>query len=479
MSGTYLKDETERQNEALTPHADSRDGMTRGLAHQLNNVLTPIILSVGMLKLATSREDSDECLNLIETSARKCCELLRELLVPEIDNITDTKPETPANRAVVALAPSNNGSGTAVKTVLVIDDDVKILKTIQGALHSRNYETILAENAEEGLEFVRRRAPDLIISDVHMDMGDGYSVLESLRKNPSTKTIPFILMTGQAGFSGMRRGMDLGADDYLKKPFTLENLFAAVEARLQRQAALQEQADTRLDELRVKLSLMLPHELNTPLTGILTIGEVLQQHSDALGAREVAQMGEQLVEAGKRLQRLIQNFLLYSETELLLRSPGNKRPGRTEQAYSVINAIGNTARMVAQRHNRLGDLELQLPEAGEAAIVPDLVAKVVDELLDNAFKFSSPNTPVRVNSEESGDYLSISIRDRGLGMNAQEIAALAPYVQLKRELLEQQGTGLGLAIAKRIIELHGGSLSIESEPGKGSCFLVRLPCRPR
>ena len=128
-------------------------------------------------------------------------------------------------------------------------------------------------------------------------------------------------MTGLADNAGMRHGMELGADDYLPKPFTIEALYAAVEARLKKAQALRQEAEKKLADLRDNISLMLPHELRTPLNGILAYGEILAAEAGTLPATEIAEMGQVIYDSGKRLERLIENFLIYAQIELLGADP--------------------------------------------------------------------------------------------------------------------------------------------------------------
>ena len=130
--------------------------------------------------------------------------------------------------------------------ILLIEDDSSFRVVIRNAFEQRGYELIEANNAATGVALARAHMPDLILSDVHMEDGDGYSALVALRQSRATEGIPFILMTGHASLAGMRRGMEQGADDYLQKPFTFDGMFAAVEARLKKYRAIQRQAQSRL-----------------------------------------------------------------------------------------------------------------------------------------------------------------------------------------------------------------------------------------
>src|SRR5436309_1402419 len=208
-----------------------------------------------------------------------------------------------------------------MKRILVIDDEEWLREMIQLALRQKGYEVIEAENGAVGIEKARKNLPDLILCDVNMEKVDGYLTLSSLRGDPATAAIPFILMTGLADNAGMRHGMELGADDYLPKPFTIDGLYAAVETRLRKAQALREEAEKKLADLRDNLSLMLPHELRTPLNGIIGYGEILATDAATLPPQELAEMGQVIYESGKRLQRLIENFLIYGQLEVIAADP--------------------------------------------------------------------------------------------------------------------------------------------------------------
>src|SRR5882757_11384652 len=169
---------------------------------------------------------------------------------------------------------------------------------IQLALRQRGYEVIEASNGGEGIEKARKELPDLILCDINMGKVDGYLTLASLRNESPTAAIPFILMTGLADNAGMRHGMELGADDYLPKPFTIDALYAAVDVRLRKAQAIRTEAEKKLADLRDNISLMLPHELRTPLNGILGFGEILASEADTLPAGEVAEMGKLIYDSG-------------------------------------------------------------------------------------------------------------------------------------------------------------------------------------
>jgi two-component system sensor histidine kinase/response regulator len=361
-----------------------------------------------------------------------------------------------------------------MKRILVIDDEEWLREMVHMALAHKGLEVLEAENGASGVEIARRVLPDLILCDVNMEKMDGYLALSSLRSEPATAAIPFILMTGLADNAGMRHGMELGADDYLPKPFTIDALYAAVEARLRKAQVLRQEAEKKLSDLRDNISLMLPHELRTPLNGILAYGEILRSDAASLPAGEVAEMGQVIYDSGRRLERLIENFLIYAQIELIGNDVQKIAMLRAKETTSPVPLIERHASNQALANNRSKDLIFELSDV-PIPISEDYLARIVDELTQNAFKFSKPGTAVTVSLAETSNGITLAVSDRGRGFSTEHITRVGAYMQFERKLHEQQGLGLGLTIAKRLTELHGGTLSIESERGNVTTVYVKLP----
>ena len=300
-----------------------------------------------------------------------------------------------------------------MKKILVIDDEEWLREMMLLALRQRGFEVIEAENGEKGIEIARKEVPDLILCDVNMDKVDGYLTLSSLRSEPITASIPFILMTGLADQAGMRHGMELGADDYLPKPFTIDALYAAVEARLKKAKTVREEAERKLADLRDNISMMLPHELRTPLNGILAYGEILVADAETIAPKDIAEMGQVIYDSGKRLERLIENFLIYAQLELLKTDPQTLL---RKQTPSPAPLIEQNAREQAAMARRPQDLELELTNVA-LPISDEYLSKVVEELVQNAFKFSSANSSVRVKLAEADNTVTLSVSDSGRGFS--------------------------------------------------------------
>jgi signal transduction histidine kinase len=364
-----------------------------------------------------------------------------------------------------------------MQKILVIDDEEPIRKIIQMALRRQGYEVLEAGDGKAGVELARTRLPDLILCDVRMGKIDGYMTLQAMRAEPITAAIPFILMTGRPDSAGMRQGMIQGADDYLPKPFSVPELIAAVEARLKKHEAVRQQADQRLADLRTNITLALPHELFTPLSGIMGFAEIISLDAANLKPTEITEIGRSILESSRRLYRLIENFLLYAQIELLKSDPAGVHNLRQHRIEETVKLIENQSREIADKAGRMADLRLNLQPVG-ANILQDYLSKILRELLDNAFKFSNAGTPVVVTAGPCPQGFKFSVQDSGHGMEPKQIADSGAYMQFERKLHEQQGSGLGLAIAKRFSELHGGSLSIQSQPGVGTTVTLILPYTP-
>ena len=360
-----------------------------------------------------------------------------------------------------------------MKKILVIDDDSAVQTLTTKALQSRGFKTMSAPDGETGIEMAKQHLPDLIICDIQMPKLDGYGTLAALRKDPLTAAIPFVFLTGLSDRTQIRQGMGLGADDYLTKPFSVQELVVAVNARLEKQEAVQRRSEKKLEDLRDNIGMALPHELLTPLNGILGFASLMSDENMTFEPHEIQDFGRNINISALRLHRLISNFIIYSEIELLS-VDSRKLDELRQQSTNVKETVTQSAREKADDAGRAGDLVLETQEA-RISMLGTYFKKAVEELVENAFKFSEPGTPVRVSCAASGKNLGFSVIDRGRGMTARQIADVGAHMQFERRFYEQQGAGLGLIIAKRLAALHGGDLTIESNPGEQTTVQLLLP----
>lgn len=350
--------------------------------------------------------------------------------------------------------------------ILVADDDPDVLDGIIDVLEGEGFIVLSATNGTEAIAIVREFQPDLIICDVIMPIMSGYEFLEHLKQDISLATIPFIFLTAHAEKDSLRLGMDLGADDYLTKPIDRGELLRAISARLQKHDFLKQGTIAKLNALRRSITLSLPHELRTPLNGILGMADILVEEAELLQPQEIKEIAGDIRNCGDRLNRLIQNFLLYAELEA-----GVTHPPKS----SILTPIKELTTKVAQRcaiqHDRVPDLVLDIADAVLPIPSPRWL-KIIEELVDNSFRYSVKGQTVQIVSKFHHDQLVMEIKDCGRGMTSEQIANLGAYMQFDRRIYEQQGTGLGLTVAKRLVEFYGGTLSIDSTPVTGTTIYL-------
>ncbi len=358
--------------------------------------------------------------------------------------------------------------------ILVVEDDAQLCECLVELLTQEGYDTYRAADGCEGVGQARRLAPDLVICDINMPLKDGYGVLADVRHDPRLAATPFVFLTAKTDRADIRRGMDLGADDYLTKPFTADEMLAAVSSRLQHHVHLTNHFEVRLRELRDALEHTLPHEYRTPLT-VLTCGcELLIDLSPGKELAEQRELAQGMQRAARRLTRLVDNFLLYAHTESVLSDLERLAQLRNAQLADAGEKVLASAYQAGDLAGRCSDLRFEI-NGGGAAVSEDHLSYIVSELVGNACKFSEPGTPVAVWAGVIGDSFVLRVSNQGHGLTPEQARNVTAFRQFDRKDHEQQGCGLGLAIVRGLSEAHGGRLQIESEPGATTVVSVWLP----
>ncbi len=356
--------------------------------------------------------------------------------------------------------------------ILVIDDEDDYRAMIRVTLKMIGYDVIEASNGLDGLAAARMHHPDLVLCDVKMPEMDGYTLLAALKEDPECAAIPFIFLTGNAAKSDMRQGMQLGADDYLTKPFTSDELITAIKTRLVRKKSLQKYYELRFDDIKTSIVRSLPHEFRTPLHAILGYAQILQEESD-LPAEEVKEIGAMIFKSGRRLHHLLENMILFGELQFWMNDQNTIATMRRESMTLLPEVIRSASEQEAAAQKRPDAIRIAVKDC-PVKISSTHLTKIIEEITNNALKFSEPGTMIAIASEDHNDEVTITIRDEGRGMSPEQIAAVTAFQQFERRLHEQQGAGLGLAIAKTLTELYGGSLTIESTEKIGTTVTIKL-----
>lgn len=356
--------------------------------------------------------------------------------------------------------------------VLVIEDEEHIRNNISEILSFENYEVMQAANGIQGYKLAQERKPDLVLCDVLMPGMSGWDVLLEIRNNSALADVQFVFLTALADRASTRKGMSHGADDYVPKPFTHKELLDTVATRLRRAEELRARQTTQLDTMRRNIIYALPHELRSPLTGILNCAEfLLMDHTNTLEPDRVRNVAKIIERSGKRLHRLIENYLYYAQLELIASDPARRAEFKTHAASNAGGVIYEASKERVSLYQREADLNLTLENAS-VAISEENLLRLVVELVDNACKFSPPGTPIKVETRLVDGRFALHVRDHGRGMEQAEIEQIDPFAQFQRTLFEQQGVGLGFAIVRRLAELYNGTFTVHSQPEQGTEVVV-------
>ena len=342
--------------------------------------------------------------------------------------------------------------------ILVVEDSFEIRENIVSLLELNDYLVLIAENGRDGLNIALKELPDLIISDRMMPVMEGTQMLQELRSNSITANIPFIFLTAKSSRQDVRDGMNYGADDYLPKPFEALELLNSVKSRLEKK----NKADEVLDKVYKNISQSIPHELRTPLVSIQGFTNIIVDEIDTIDRDAIKDMCLMIKNASIRLHRTIEKFILFTEAELMLKDKkkySSLAAGTTNIDKPLLDLLThNKAQFTESIHNFKITAKQCL-----VSIWQEHFKVILNELIDNAIKFSFPSKPIEIYSTEDAETYSIVIKNYGRGMSEEEIKNASPFIQHNRSYYEQQGNGLGLAIVQRIGEFYKIDFKIESE----------------
>lgn len=362
-----------------------------------------------------------------------------------------------------------------MRTILIIEDDDSIRESVVEILDVEGFKVFAGANGLEGVQLAKKHLPDLIICDIMMPVLDGYGVLTELQKNQNTSTIPFIFLTAKADKKDVRKGMQLGADDYLNKPFTIDELLTAINIRLNKHTTIKQKSEERLDALRASISMSLPHELNTPLSGIIGFAEMLKQEIDTLDREEITEMASHIHEASIRLKKTVQRILFYARLQIL--NYNQEELQDLKENFTPVSSEYFENMLIDEdygRNPRSEDFTFNIHEA-DVKIQEEYFRSALNEIYDNCIKFTDPSTKIIISGRKNEDSYRLEVRDKGRGMSQEQITSIGAFMQFDRKIYEQQGSGLGLTVANQTIKLFDGDFTIESEIGKGTAVIITLP----
>jgi signal transduction histidine kinase len=402
--------------------------------------------------------------------------------------------------------------------ILIVDDEPNNLKILHNFLYKAGFKVLVAKDGETAIKQIEHIKPDLILLDVTMPGLDGFETCQHLKENATTQDMPIIFITAKVELADKIKGLEIGAVDYITKPFQAEevisrvnkhlaisNLKKQLEAQnfqLQQEIIKRKQAEAALIEERSSLAQQvekrtydlyqanqelahasrlkdeflanMSHEFRTPLNAIIVFSELL--FDDIQGPLNKTQLEsvKHIQKAGNHLLSLINDILDLS------RIAAGKM--KLNIAPVQVNTLCKDSLQLIRPMALKKQIKLLKVEDGYVTtILADErgLQQILINLLTNAVKFTPEGGQIQLEiiGNKTDGIAQFSVIDTGIGIPENEIEQLfQPFVQLDGGLSRQQeGTGLGLALVYKLTKLHGGSVNVESEIGKGSCFKVLLP----
>lgn len=345
-------------------------------------------------------------------------------------------------------------------TLLLIDDDESLRQMLAEFFELSGYRVIAAGDGEQGVRLARAHRPDLILSDVRMPGLNGHQALAELRRSPGLEATPVILMTGNADLPDMRRGMTLGADDYVPKPFDHAELLNTVRQHIERADQRRVTASTELHQLRRNLGALLPSDLVEPIHEIIGCASVLEVDASLMPADDIRDFARNIISSAETLNRRFENFVLFSRLE------AGQFTTAIGPAVAVDHLVRHAAEPVAQRHRRADRLRFNLAPL-QAPVARELLAKIVAELVDNACRYAIKTEPIDVNLTVTADQFAITIADYGMGIPPEKVEALTTG--------DAGTTGYGLNLSRRLTEIIGGTWTLDNRPKRGVAITLTFP----
>lgn len=344
--------------------------------------------------------------------------------------------------------------------VLVIEDEKAVLENIEELLDAEGFTVFTAENGKVGVDKALELLPDFIISDIMMPIMSGDQVVEILRNNRNTAHIPFIFLSAKSEVKDILEGMLSGADGFLTKPFTPDDLFESIRTILSKHTKIKEPIQAILNKFRQDIAVIIPHELRTPLNGIKMTVQLLISSIDSMEPEETKQFLEMVLQSSNRIESLVKKFELYIELERIEMGDETILQGSTPKTLEPISIIESLAANISMNYSRESDLKLELQEF-DLPVYHKHFESMVYELIDNAFKFSSPGQIVKVSLTKENGTKKLVVYNEGIGLSKEKLKDLGD-LQYNRKQMEQQGLGLGLAIVKRINSINNLSSYADS-----------------
>ncbi|WP_414586198.1 sensor histidine kinase [Scytonema sp. PCC 10023] len=355
--------------------------------------------------------------------------------------------------------------------ILVVDDSPDNVFLIKTILEEEGYTVSTAENGASALAQIETSACDLVLLDLMMPGIDGYEVTKRIRQNMALPFIPILLITAHDS-PNVAQGLDLGADDFIRKPVTVDELLARVRSLLRLKHSIDERDE--IARQRQDFVSRLTHDLRTPLVAADRMLLLFQE--GALG-----NLSDQMQEVIEIMARSNSNLLAMVNTLLEVY---RFEAGRKTLAFQPVN-LSQLLEEVSEELSSLAaqkELAVNLhlgEDSGISKVMGDRLElhRLFTNLIGNAIKFTDTGSvTIRLTPATASDeYITVEVADTGPGIPLEEQATL--FERFRQGSHKSSGSGLGLYLSRRIVEAHQGTILMNSEVGKGSVFTVRLPIK--
>ena len=370
--------------------------------------------------------------------------------------------------------------------VLVIDDEMGPRESLRMLLKP-NYQVYTAENVETGLQILQEKRPDAVISDIRMP---GTSGIEGLRKiREIDPHVAVIMLTGFGALDTAKEALRLGANDYISKPFDAREMRETIgrnveRTRVQRTGAtaaaeISELNSRLLKELAQKerlaslgqVSAEIVHDLGNPLTIVWGYVQILAKKLE----QSEKENGAKNSDSAKELGIIEQNVRLCREYLNMWRSYGSAEAS-PHQPISMSQIVSEVVKGITplageggiKLNSNIGDDHCTV--LGDAVQIKRAIQNVIINALQ---AFSAKTGKVEIGCQRKDFYVDIRVEDNGSGIAKEQLGKIFdPYFTTKQG---KSGTGLGLYITKKVIDDHNGSIKVDSTPGVGTVFVIRLP----
>jgi two-component system sensor histidine kinase/response regulator len=356
--------------------------------------------------------------------------------------------------------------------VLVIDDEASMRDSCLQVILKEGLAADTAENGALGLKKIVETKPDIVLIDLKMPGIGGMEVLEKLRE--IDPTIIAIVITGYGTVESAVEAMKRGAYDFLQKPFTPEELRRIMRRGLDRRRLILETERLRSEKkiMEETFITMVSHQLRSPLVAI-------QQYFIVLLSGIAGQIEDKQREMIERASDRLQSLLSLINDWLDMTRMNKGLIAERLEPLSLEKLLTKLAAFMKPLSDEM-EISVEFPQVyGNSFVQGDSesLEQVFTNLISNAIKYNKPNGLVRIGIREEPESVIVEIQDTGIGIPKESLPFIFDqfYRVNRKEGQKTKGTGLGLSIAKKIVDLHGGSIQVTSELGKGSTFTVILP----